>query len=67
MLAIIMFRNVGDKCYQLEHPEMMTTNVSNYNFQKCWRYMLAIQKCWLQILAIIVPRNAGNNNYNYNF
>ena len=53
MLAIIMFINVGDKCYQLELPEMLVTNVSNYNFQKCWR----------QMLAIIIPGIAGNNNY----
>ena len=42
MLATIIVRNAGDKCYLLENPEMLATNASNYNFQKCWRYMLAI-------------------------
>ena len=57
MLAIIIFRNDGDKIYQLENPEMLAINVSNYTVQKCWR----------QMLVIIIPRNAGDNNYNYNF
>ena len=57
MLAVIMFRNAGDKYYLLENPEMLARNVSNYVFQKCWRYMS----------AILILRNAGNNNYNYIF
>ena len=30
------------KCYQLENPDMLATNVINNKFQKYWRYMLAI-------------------------
>ena len=29
MLAIIIFRDAGDKCYQFENPEMLATKVSN--------------------------------------
>ena len=50
MLAITIFRNAGDKYYQLENPEMLSTDVSNYNFQKYWR----------QMLAFVVFRDAGN-------
>ena len=57
MLAIILFRNAGDKIYQFENPEMLATVDSNYNFQKFWRYMLAIR----------MFRNTVDNNYNYNF
>ena len=49
MLAIRMFTNAGDECYQLD-LEMLATNSSNYDFQKHWRYML----------AIIVFGNAGD-------
>ena len=49
MLAIIIFKNAGDKCYQLEIPEMLATTVSKYSVKKCWRDML----------AIIISRNAG--------
>ena len=57
MLAIIINRNAGDTCYQLENSEMMATNVSNYNFLKYWRQFVAARN----------PRNADNNNYIYNF
>ena len=50
MLAIIVARSAGNKWYQLEHPEMMASNVSNYTFQRCWRYML----------SILIFRNGGN-------
>ena len=70
MLAIIIVRNAGNKCYQLENPEILATTVSNYSFPE----MLAIyasnnnfKKCWRHMLAIPIPRNAGNNNYNYDF
>ena len=52
MVAIIISRNAGNKCYQLqlfeipaikisdkyyqlENPEMVATNVSNYNCKEC--------------------------------
>ena len=67
MLAIINFRIAGDKGYQLESPEMLATNASNYKFQKCWRFILAIimfRNAGDKMLANIILRNAGNNNYN---
>ena len=57
MSAIRTFRISGDKCYQLENLEMLATNVSKYNFLKCWR----------QILKIRMFGNAGDKNYTYNF
>ena len=57
MLAIITYKSADNKCYQLENPEILATDVSNYNFQKCWRDML----------ANIIFSNADDNNYNYNF
>ena len=36
--------NAGDKCYQLENPEMLAIYVSNYEFQNGWRQMLPIRK-----------------------
>ena len=46
-LTIIVFRNAGYKCWQLDISETLETNVSNYTSQKCW----------LQILAIIFFKN----------
>ena len=63
MLSIIMFGSAGEKCYQLENPEILATKVSSYTFQKCWREMLTtrqIQKDWRQILANICFRNADD-------
>ena len=52
MLAIIIFRKVGDICYQqqLSFSEMLAMNVSYHTFQKCLREMLSIRK----------SRNAGD-------
>ena len=57
MLGIMIFRNAGDKCYQLENPGMLAIYVSKYVFQKRWRQMLTIR----------MFINVGDNIYNYNF
>ena len=50
MLAIMVFGNAGDKCWQSYFPEMPAINNSYYNFQKCWRHILPNRKL----------RNAGD-------
>ena len=52
-----MHASYCDKCYQLENPEVLATNVGNYNSRK-W-------KCWRYMSAIIILRNAGDNNNSF--
>ena len=58
ILAIIIFRNAGDKFYQFDIPEMLVTNVSIYLFfengEECY------QLSFSGMLAIIISRNAGD-------
>ena len=38
MIAIILFRNDGDKCYQLYSSFLkIASEVNDYNSQKCWQ------------------------------
>ena len=82
MLAIIVFRNSGDECLLLQLSEMLATNVNKLETQRWWRQMLANifsrnagDRCQQlqssEMLATnasnIIPRNADNNIYNYNF
>ena len=70
MLAITPFKNAGDQSYQLEYPELMATNISNYELSEMPAIDVSsfiVQKYWRQTLTILMFRNAGDNNYNYNF
>ena len=56
MLAVIIFRNVG----QLQFPEILaiaiSRNVSNHSYYKYWRQMLAI---------VFFEKATNDNNYNF--